>query len=730
MPIVAPALDDRGFNDLVDEAIARIPAHTPEWSYPTQGDPGRTLIELFAWLTDTLLYRANLIPERQRLAFLRLLGVGMRPAAPASSLVGLSIDSDKIIDAAYLQPLATLAGPATFETTTEVTVLPVSMEAYYKRRLGSDEAAQMRTVIDGLQQLYHLSGAPSPYETTPVFANGAPDKTGFDVIGNTVDGYLWLALLAPKGELVEKVRDTLGKEPNGGRQLISIGVTPAIPMPDWSEDVGPSARKPCLWEISSVDANGNAVYLTLDVIADTTAGLTKQGVIRLALPAPEDMAAPSNDVRAMPRAGVGNLPPRLDVADKASRLITWLRLRPQVTLHSLSLSWVGINAVEIDGRQTVVNRVVGQSDGGADQVFQLPGGSIDPGTLQLQVEEAGLGYQPWQQIDDLALAGRDDAVFSLDSEAGTVRFGNGVRGRIPDTGRRIRVAMMRAGGGSAGNLPVGALTKISARDLNGNPLTVPLKVQQPLPLDGGVDAETLPEAEQRIPGLFRHADRAVTADDYRRLVAGMPGIHAGRVEVLPRFKPQQRRGDVPGVVSVVALPFQTDMSPPNPRPDRPFLEAVYGYLDARRPVSAELYVIGCEYVPLGVSVGVNLRDGFGENEVLNAVRAALRAFLWPLAPGGLNGAGWDLGRAVRARELEVVVARVPGVDTVSPVNVFDLYLGQWRLLNGEGTLSLNAWQLPELLSVVAVAGDASPPELQAPDSSDGAVPIPVVPKVC
>ncbi len=69
MPILPPSLDDRRFDDLVDELLARIPAHTPEWTHPRLGDPGRTLIELFAWLGDTLLYRANLIPERQRLVF-------------------------------------------------------------------------------------------------------------------------------------------------------------------------------------------------------------------------------------------------------------------------------------------------------------------------------------------------------------------------------------------------------------------------------------------------------------------------------------------------------------------------------------------------------------------------------------------------------------------------------------------------------------------------------------
>ena len=69
MAIVPPRLDDRGFDDLVEELLSRVPAHTPEW-VPQAGDPGRTMLELFAWLADTILYRANLVPERQRLAFL------------------------------------------------------------------------------------------------------------------------------------------------------------------------------------------------------------------------------------------------------------------------------------------------------------------------------------------------------------------------------------------------------------------------------------------------------------------------------------------------------------------------------------------------------------------------------------------------------------------------------------------------------------------------------------
>jgi predicted phage baseplate assembly protein len=91
MPVRPPRLDDRTYDDLVAELVRRIPAHTPEWTNPRPGDPGRTLIELFAWLGDALLYRVNLIPERQRLAFLRLLGQPLRSARAAKGIVSVSL---------------------------------------------------------------------------------------------------------------------------------------------------------------------------------------------------------------------------------------------------------------------------------------------------------------------------------------------------------------------------------------------------------------------------------------------------------------------------------------------------------------------------------------------------------------------------------------------------------------------------------------------------------------
>jgi len=268
-----------------------------------------------------------------------------------------------------------------------------------------------------------------------------------------------------------------------------------------------------------------------------------------------------------------------------------------------------------------------------------------------------------------------------------------------------------------------------------------LKLLQPSATLGGEDAESVDAAEARIPGVLRHRERAVTADDYRVLALQTPGVDVARVEVLPRFVPRTRAFGVPGVVTVMALPGIVGGgvgTAPNPRADRPLIEAVHAQLDARRPLATELYVIGCEYVPLALSVAVGLRDDAPRDSTLAAVRAALRRLLWPLAPGGFDGQGWGLGRTVADRELEVEAARVAGVATVAGVNLFVRDGDAWRLVgrnaNGAQQLALAGWQLPELMQVVVAVGSAAPERIDADIGGGGGggtrVAVPVITDLC
>ncbi|HEY3703599.1 MAG TPA: putative baseplate assembly protein [Terracidiphilus sp.] len=732
MPLRPPALDDRSYSDLVQDLLASIPAHTPEWTNQQKGDPGRTLIELFAWLADSILYRANLIPERQRLAFLKLVGVPLQPASAATGIVCVFSDP-AVTSAVTLATHASLTGPVNFETLSELDVLPVTGRAYIKAPLSADQQKAALPLLQGLQSLYSLANVPSGYSTTPIFANNTSDPNGVDVFASTIDQCLWIALLASKPANVANIRDTL-KGKNGPRTL-SIGVAPASPVDDPLAAFGPQATIPVTWQISGNSPSGSPlVYFPLDVDSDTTQGLLTNGTVTLRLPEGVDIGAPANDVRSDARAGMGPKPPRIDDPNIDSLLVAWVRVNVQ---SALTLNWAGINAVEVDQRTTYTNIIAGVSDGSGNQTFQLPKTQIDPSTFQLEVDMPGFAFQPWQPVDDLAALNGPLQNYVLDPEAGTVSFGNQMQGAIPPNSRRIRAALMRAGGGLAGNVPSGSLTAITAKDVSGKPAPG-LTVQQPIDTTGGADSEALDHAEQRIPALFRHQDRAVTASDYKNLVQSMPGGSVARAEVLPLFKPQTRDPNVPGVLSVMVIPPKGNHLPPCPRANRKLLETAYSYLNPRRVIAAEMYLIGTEYVGLGISIAVEVQSGFGQLQVSQQVETALRTYLWPVPPGGPAQQGWPLGRTVRSLELEVIVSQVPGISEINGLLLFQLLPGgtyqQIEVNSGNAELTLENWQLPEVLQVLVTPGadgsGVAPGDLNPETQTDDTVAVPIVPNVC
>jgi phage-related baseplate assembly protein len=90
--IPSPNLDDRTFDDIVQEAVRLIPQYCPEWTNHNRSDPGITLIELFAWMTEMTLYRLNRVPDKNFLAFLELMGISLTPPQPARTVMRFAIN--------------------------------------------------------------------------------------------------------------------------------------------------------------------------------------------------------------------------------------------------------------------------------------------------------------------------------------------------------------------------------------------------------------------------------------------------------------------------------------------------------------------------------------------------------------------------------------------------------------------------------------------------------------
>jgi hypothetical protein len=93
MPLTLPNLDDVTWDQLMGEARALLPAFSPSWTNFNPSDPGITLLELLAHLTEQMLYRANRIGEEHTLLFLRLLhGSSWSPTRPLQEEVRLALD--------------------------------------------------------------------------------------------------------------------------------------------------------------------------------------------------------------------------------------------------------------------------------------------------------------------------------------------------------------------------------------------------------------------------------------------------------------------------------------------------------------------------------------------------------------------------------------------------------------------------------------------------------------
>src|SRR3989442_11528241 len=87
MTLAAPDLDDRRFQQLVDDAKRMVQRRCPEWTDHNVSDPGITLIETFAFMTDQLLFRLNQVPDRMYVKFLEMIGLRLLAATPAKAPV-------------------------------------------------------------------------------------------------------------------------------------------------------------------------------------------------------------------------------------------------------------------------------------------------------------------------------------------------------------------------------------------------------------------------------------------------------------------------------------------------------------------------------------------------------------------------------------------------------------------------------------------------------------------
>lgn len=723
MPLPTPILDDRSYQQLRDELVRRIPVYTPEWTDHNASDPGITLIELFAFLGENLLFRFNQIPESTRAAFLELLQIGMRPASAARTVLALTTAAAKGV--LVNGGAEAKAGGVAFETRDSVLVWPLSTLALCRTRAPKPETEEENLFVQ--RTILKLAEGDEPvfYTTSQVPLDPAAPSAAAVDFSKAVDGMIWLAVLGPEDAaarqaLLEDLRD----------QTLSIGllldeaVTGIDDVDACPGDGAAATSNAVVWQVSTGRKTqaGNPIYQRLAVVGDTTRGLEREGVVKVQMPkALADMGSFAPDDPDL--AGTGDFPPEVEDEEAAARVMFHLRAFRQNDKPLPRVLWMGANAVEIVQSRKARPEFVGVGTAEANQLYTLVHKPVVKGSVRLQVEEAD-GFRDWQEVDGFHASKQDDRHFVVDPEAGRIRFGNGVRGLAPQIGQRIRVTEYRHGGGVAGNVAAKAVNQVTG--VSG------VKAMNPLPARGGGAAETIAEAMDRIPGELRRRDRCVTAGDFQELALATPGADLGRAECLPLFHPPTRATDAAGVVSVVVWPREDAKSPGAPMPDRTTLGLVCAHLDARRLVTTELHVIPPTYRKVAVAVGVKVKAGYAVEAVRRWVELVVRQYLAPLPPYGPDGRGWPLGRRVHGPELMAAALQVEGVeflegDGLTVAGQDDA--GEWV----EGTVTLAPWEVPELSEITVVEGSPMPPgvAITPPPPPEGTpVPVPTLKVEC
>jgi predicted phage baseplate assembly protein len=637
MTLPAPNLDDRTFQQLVDEAKRYVQRRCPTWTDHNVSDPGVTLIETFAWMTDLLLYRLNRVPERNFLKFLDLIGVELFPPTAARAEVSFRLSShqDAEVRIAEGTVASTRRTPTeqavAFSTVEDLTIVPATSEL-----IGS--------IINGTELRDH----------TPRMGLGSAFLC-FDERPKVNDAlYVGFDRPAPSNIVLLQFTCEVGGH----------GIDPRDP-PLWWEAWNGSGWERC------------------EVERDTTGGLNVTGAVELHLPRNHAPSSVAGRTSAWLRCRVvetveGQLP---------------YRSSPKIV--SVSAATVGGNVDAVHGER-VEYEILGTSEGVAGQGFVLQAAPVVldaepvvlevqppplrqeqngerptlPSAIEVPVAATGVPWEEWTRVEDFSGSGPDDPHFRLDRTTGEVRLGPAVRlqdgsirqyGAVPPKGSVLRLRAYRTGGGQRGNVAARAISVLRSS------IPYVATVYNRRVATGGVDGERVSEARVRGPIAMRVRNRAVTVEDYEELVREVaPEVRRVRCVV-------EENGPDAGAVRVLVIPAAPEEEGRIQLAHLILSNAVghriRDYLDERRVVGVRVQVEPPSYLGVKVAARVKARADVDHRRLERDALGALYSYFNPLS-GGPDGNGWPFGRPVQVGEVHGVLQGVRGVDHVEEAVLF------------------------------------------------------------
>ena len=651
MPLDVPVLDETAYEELVATARSRFVTGSPEWTDHNAHDPGVTIVELLAWLTETYTYQLDRLTDVHRRKFLALMGE--RPRAPQPATVLLQLDpaaatveltpgETLVVETASddgpndstdlffetVSPGDGADGGATSTSVTPTTAALTSVVTDY------DSGRTDNTVTNETAGVSYLAFGPAAERRSALYL-------GFDADPFAGSGARTLSLGVVLDDAARRPLGTHGDEPSEFEPTVDVAWEYCIDYAQWFLDDA--------WE-------------PLDVVIDETTEFYESGLVVLDAPSAGTTAGtlfdtpehePSHWLRCIVRTAGHENPPRVET--------------------------VTVNAVRARHRRLVSDETL-QSPDGREETTAHPGQTFEFDHWPVLDAEVTVDGEPWERVDDFDGAAPDAHVYVLDAATGTLRFGDDVTGGVPPAGATVR-ATYHYGGGTAGNGHRTATWRLEDQSTYGGVIVRPLA-----PAAGGADAETVTEALDRVRREFQTPYRTVTRDDYSYIAIQTPGVRIARAEAVVDSIDRPGDCEPSSVVRVVVVPDST-RSRPDPSPG--LLRAVTCHLRRHSLLTDRVTVEPPAYTGVGVVAEIDLEPAYTAAERAAAVRDRLDEFLDPLS--GFAGDGWPLGRPVHHSEVYETIESVEGVDCVRSLRLTATGAGR---LDADGDVVLGGTGLP------------------------------------
>lgn len=680
MPLPAPDLDSRKFQDIVDDIKRQISLRCPEWSEHNVSDPGVTVLELFAYLFESALFRLNQVPERNYIKFLDLIGVELEMPHPATAELRFELSAaipDKgpnPIGEPVFPARSTVAttgrtdsdGPLEFSLDVDLRLVRPSLSKVYSVPRMNDQLGDGE-ILSRAREFNHEAevtkkNVGTEAELRAQSSNDFSDlPQGFTVFGN------------PEARPEEGDSLLLGFDGEVARNFIEIevvqrysgvGLDPEYPSQRWE-----------YWD--------GSVWKELAIDLDETCGFDYDGAVRFVVPSDIHRRVMGKDRLFWIRCRY-----TLDLPDKVTQryypeagLSEAEKIRPRVYERSPHL--LGLKAATIGGQAPASNCILvkgeqlGRSDGKPGQAFRLlnapvlklePGEKLMVGVVKDDPNDLE-GWQQWDNVTNFADSGPDDRHFVLDATSGTIMFGPLISqpdgtppkqyGAIPPFGHSIAITRYRLGGGPSGNVAANKITFLKSE------ASFVQRVYNPDPAVGGRSQEAMDRARLRALEILKVRNRAVTVEDYE-LLAKQATSGVGRAKCIQPTYFDGRISDTrlpePGKVYVLIVPAlsrglavpSADDLQASPR----LLEEVETYLDERRLLTSTLEVTSPDFVFVSVHLKLLADPRLDFPRLRQRVVDALNEFIHPLY-GWFDGKGWPFGRGLTLAEIYARIQQMP-----------------------------------------------------------------------